>query len=438
MIPILAWSELSQAERGFALARPGEPTRAGVLEDARRIVERVRTEGDAALRALTLELDGVSLESFVVEPSEFAVAEAALAPASRRALAQAVETVRRFHRAQSPSALSVETFPGVRCELVTRPIPRVGLYVPAGSAPLPSTAIMLGVPAELAGCPLRILCTPPRKDGRADPAVLVASRLSGIERVFKLGGAQAIAALAYGTDSVPKVDKIFGPGNVWVAAAKSLVAVDPRGAAIDLPAGPSEVLVIADGSARAEFVASDLLAQAEHGPDAQALLVTPALDLARAVQGELERQSARLARRAILARSLQAARILVVDDLATAFEVSNAYAPEHLVLALAEPRAWLARVANAGAMFLGSFSPVTLGDFCSGTNHVLPTAGFARAWSGLSLADFTKRISVQELSAEGLRGLGPAAITLSELEGLEAHGRAVSLRLRALEEEARA
>jgi histidinol dehydrogenase len=432
VIPILVWSELSEAERRTALARPGETAREELLADVRRIVERVRREGDMALRALTLELDGAALEAFAVDRAEFAAAEAALTPAARRALETAAENLRRFHRAQVRGPLAVETVPGVRCELVTRPIPRVGLYVPAGSAPLPSTALMLGVPAELAGVPLRILVTPPRRDGRADPAVLVAARLTGIERVFKLGGAQAIAALAYGTSSVPKVDKIFGPGNAWVAAAKSLVASDPGGAAIDLPAGPSEVLVIADALARADFVASDLLAQAEHGPDAQAVLVTPSVELARAVREELLRQAVILPRRAILERSLGAARILVVPDLDAAFEVSNDYAPEHLVLELADARAWLPRVVNAGGVFLGAFTPEPMGDYCSGTNHVLPTGGFARAWSGLGLADFTKRIGVQELSADGLRALGPTAIELARLEGLTAHARAVEVRLAAL------
>lgn len=438
MIPVVTWSELSAAERRAALARPGEETRQSLLAEVQRIVERVQAEGDAALRELTRELDSAELVSFAVEAEEFAAAEAALSPASRRALAQAAETVRIFHRAQLPSSLSVETFPGVRCELITRPIQRVGLYVPAGSAPLPSTAIMLGVPAELAGAPLRVLCTPPRRDGRADPAVLVAARLCGIERVFKLGGAQAIAAMAYGTATVPKVDKIFGPGNAWVAAAKSLVAADPLGAAIDLPAGPSEVLVIADEQARADFVASDLLAQAEHGPSAQALLVTPSAELARLVQDEVARQGPDLPRWAILERALGAARILVVADLAEAFDLSNEYAPEHLVLQISEPRAWLGRVANAGGVFLGAWSPEVMGDYCSGTNHVLPTGGCARAWSGLSLADFTKRIGVQELRPAGIRGLGPTAVALAELEGLAGHGRAVDLRLGALAEGARA
>jgi histidinol dehydrogenase len=320
----------------------------------------------------------------------------------------------------------------VRCERVEVPIGAVGLYVPAGRAPLPSTAIMLGVPAQIAGCPTRVLCTPPRRDGTADPAVLMAAQLCGIGSVFKIGGAQAIAAMAFGTESVPKVDKIFGPGNAWVTAAKQLVANQSGGAACDLPAGPSEVLVIADDSARAEFVAADLLAQAEHSPDAQVLLVTTSATLATAARSELVRQTARLTRRSIIEASLQAARIILVPDLPTAFDVSNAYGPEHLIMSVADPRRWLPRVKNAGSVFLGHWTPEPMGDYCSGTNHVLPTAGHARAMSGLALADFSKRITVQELTASGLQDLGPVACTLALLEGLDAHANAVNVRLDAL------
>jgi histidinol dehydrogenase len=291
---------------------------------------------------------------------------------------------------------------------------------------------MTAVPAALAGCPTRVLCTPPRRDGRADAAVLVAARRCGVTRVFKVGGAQAIAAMAYGTESVPKVDKICGPGNAYVTAAKLLVAQDPSGAALDLPAGPSEVLVIADHSARADFVAADLLAQAEHDPAAQVILVTTSRPLAAAVAAELPRQQAALSRRAITARALAASRLIVVPDLATAFEVSNAYAPEHLILEIEAARDWLARVTAAGSVFLGHWSPEPIGDYCSGTNHVLPTYGYARAFSGLSLGDFVRRITVQELTPEGLRDLGPVAATLAGLEGLDAHAAAVAVRLAAL------
>jgi histidinol dehydrogenase len=436
-VPILEWDSLDEHARRAALARPGETASAGILEDVRRIVDEVRRDGDAAIRRLTLELDGASPPTLEVGADEFARAEAVLTAEQRDALQRAIDNVRRFHEAQRLQALALETSPGVRCERIEVPIESVGLYVPAGSAPLPSTAIMLAVPAALAGCPTRILCTPPRRDGTADAAVLAAARMCGVSSVFKIGGAQAIAAMAFGTATVPKVDKIFGPGNAWVTAAKDLVANLPDGAARDLPAGPSEVLVIADDSARREFVAADLLAQAEHSPDAQVLLVTPSTALAVSVQSEIVRLCERLKRRSIVEASLQAARIIRVRDLQAAFAVSNAYGPEHLIIAVRDARGWLPSVRNAGSVFLGHWTPEPIGDYCSGTNHVLPTAGTARSMSGLALADFSKRITVQELTRAGLADLGPVARTLASLEGLDAHAQAVSVRLEALASEAR-
>jgi histidinol dehydrogenase len=319
------------------------------------------------------------------------------------------------------------------CEQIYRPIEAVGLYVPAGTAPLPSAAIMLAVPARIAGCTTRVICSPPRKDGSVDPAVLVAAQRCGVTRVFKVGGAQAIAALAYGTNGIPKVDKLFGPGNSWVTAAKILVANDAEGAALDLPAGPSEVLVLADDTARAEFVAADLLAQAEHSVDAQVVLVTTSSALATAVVAELNSQMARLSRGGTLAQAIDHARIIVVPDLTTALGVSNLYAPEHLILQIRDPRSVLPRIKNAGAIFVGQFTPETMGDYCTGANHVLPTYGFARAFSGLSLPDFMKRMTVQELTADGLRDLGPTAVTIANMEGLDAHANAVTVRLAAIQ-----
>jgi histidinol dehydrogenase len=327
----------------------------------------------------------------------------------------------------------MEVQPGVRCERVSRPIQSVGLYVPAGSAPLPSTVIMLAVPAQIAACPQRVLCTPPQKDGSANAAVLAAAELCGIDAVYKVGGAQAIAAMAYGTELIPKVAKIFGPGNAWVTAAKQLVASDADGAALDLPAGPSEVLVIADDSADAGFVAADLLAQAEHDPSAQAILLTTSATLATAVAAQIRARVPQLARRAILEKSVASVRLITVPDLHTALAISESYAPEHLLLETRAPRELLDRVNNAGSVFLGRWTPESMGDYCSGTNHVLPTYGHARACSGLSLLDFTRRMTVQELSADGLRQLGPVAVTLAELEGLTAHAAAVSTRLAALD-----
>lgn len=395
----------------------------------RAIIADVRGNGDAALFEYTQRFDGASLQSLEVTPEEFSAAEQTLNTKQLEALHRAIGNVSRFHVAQLSDPIRIETSPGVICERQYRPIDAVGLYVPAGVAPLPSAAIMLAVPARIAGCMTRVICTPPRKDGTADPAVLTVARLCGVERVFKVGGAQAIAAMAYGTRSIPKVDKIFGPGSAWVTAAKLLVANDPDGAALDLPAGPSEVLVIADDSARADFVAADLLAQAEHSVDAQAILVTTSATLAQAVLQELETQMQRLSRAGTLRESIDHSRIFVVDSLEAAFELSNAYAPEHLIVQVGNARSWLPQVRNAGSVFLGTWTPETMGDYCSGTNHVLPTYGFARAYSGLSMTDFLKRMTVQELSADGLRDLGPTAVTIAELEGLDAHANAVQIRL---------
>jgi len=434
-VRILNWSSLSAEERRHALRRPVQQDAAATHERVREIISDVRARGDSALLEFTRRFDGVPLAAIEVGTAEFAAAETALDAEQRGAIDRAIANVRRFHEAQVGPALRVETEAGVVCERQFRPIDAVGLYVPAGVAPLPSAAIMLAVPARIAGCPTRIICTPPRRDGTADPAVLMIANLCGVRRVFKLGGAQAIAAMAYGTQSVPKVDKIFGPGNSWVTAAKLQVANDPEGAALDLPAGPSEVLVVADAKARAEFVAADLLAQAEHSADAQVVLVTTSSALAEATAAEVETQMQRLGRLDTLRRSIEHARLFVVESIDTAIEVSNAYAPEHLILQVANAREWLPKVRNAGSVFLGAWTPETIGDYCSGTNHVLPTYGFARAYSGLSLHDFVKRMTVQELTSDGLRELGPTAITLAALEGLDAHANAVRVRLAHLERE---
>jgi histidinol dehydrogenase len=431
-LEILDWAELDEARRGAILRRPAQRDAASLLERARHIVEDVRARGDEALRAYSESLDRVRLASFDVTVEELDQAEGALTNEQHAALRRSIETVSRFHELQVPGALRLETAPGVVCERMTVPLDAVGLYVPAGTAPLPSTAVMLAVPARIAGCPVRVMCTPPRPDGRADPAVLVAARLCGVERVFKLGGAQAVAAMAYGTATVPKVVKIFGPGNAWVTAAKQLVAQDADGAALDMPAGPSEVLVVADETARADFVAADLLAQAEHSPDAQVMLVTTSRALAGACVREVERQLAALPRRDIAARAIGESRVIVAADLETAMTISNRYAPEHLILQVARPRALLASVRNAGSVFLGPWTPETMGDYCSGTNHVLPTYGHARAYSGLGVPDFVKRITVQELSPQGLATLGPTACTPARLESLDAHAHAVTVRLDAL------
>lgn len=432
-IPILNWLSLSTEQRRQALRRPVQQDAAALHDRVRDIVREVRERGDAALLEFTRRFDGVALQAIEVGAAEFAAAETALNAEQRQAIDRAIANVRRFHEAQVGAPLRVETTPGVVCERQFRAIDAVGLYVPAGVAPLPSAAIMLAVPARIAGCPTRIMCTPPRRDGTADPAVLTIANLCGVRRVFKLGGAQAIAAMAFGTETVPKVDKLFGPGNSWVTAAKLQVANDPDGAALDLPAGPSEVLVVADATARAEFVAADLLAQAEHSADAQVIFVTTSSALAAQTAAEVEAQMHKLGRADTVRQSIEHARLFVVDTLEAAIELSNAYAPEHLILQVANARDWLPKVRNAGSVFLGAWTPETMGDYCSGTNHVLPTYGFAKAYSGLSLHDFLKRMTVQELTADGLRELGPTAITLAALEGLDAHAHAVRVRLAQLE-----
>jgi histidinol dehydrogenase len=433
---ILDWNELSEPERRAALSRPTFESRADIAVVVQEIIHAVRRDGDAALRGYTERFDGVELETLAVSPEEFAAARQELAPGQIAALERAIDNVSRFHQAQLPKAFATDTMPGVRCERIIRPIQAVGLYVPAGSAPLPSAVVMLALPARIAGCPRRVLCTPPNRRGHANAAVLVAAQLCGIETVFKVGGAQAIAALAYGSNSIPKVDKIFGPGNAWVTAAKQLVANDPLGAACDMPAGPSEVLVVADDTARADFVAADLLAQAEHDVQAQAILVTSSRKLAENTAAAISSQMAGLSRRSILEKSLASSRCIVVSDLEAAIRVANEYAAEHLILEVAEPRRWLPQIHNAGSIFLGTWSPEPMGDYCSGTNHVLPTYGYARAYSGLSVLDFVKGVTVQELTPAGLQALGPTAVALAQMEGLDAHANAVTRRLAVLEREA--
>lgn len=425
---ILDWNALDANAQARALTRPVQTVAAQTRDSVAGLIEQVRTRGDAALCEISQRFDGIAPERFEVSEAEFAAAELAVSAELRIAMQQAADRIDTFHRAGMAQPYSVETAAGVVCEKVIRPIVRVGLYVPAGSAPLPSTALMLGVPAKLAGCREVVLCTPPRKDGTADPAVLVAARLTGVHRVFKIGGAQAIAAMAYGTESVPSCDKLFGPGNSFVTEAKQQVA-QAGAAAIDMPAGPSEVLVIADAGANPAFVAADLLSQAEHGPDSQVLLLSDDAAMIAAVQEQVETQVAQLSREAIARQALGASLLIKVDSIAQAFEISNRYAPEHLILALRQPRQWLDKVEAAGSVFLGDYTPEALGDYCSGTNHVLPTAGAARAYSGVSVASYQNQISVQAASREGIAGIGPCALTLARAEGLGAHANAVALRL---------
>lgn len=425
----LDWNAMDAAAHERALRRPVQADSADRRHQVAAIIDAVRARGDAALRDLTERLDGCRPSSLAVDGAAFDAAERDLPLALKQAIGEAAERIECFHRAGMQAATRVETAAGVLCERLPRAVGRVGLYVPAGSAPLPSTVLMLGVPARLAGCQEVALCSPPRADGSVDPAVLYAARLCAIDTVFRLGGAQAIAAMAFGSDSVPACDKLFGPGNAWVTEAKRQVSAAPGGPAIDMPAGPSEVLVIADDAADPRLVAADLLSQAEHGPDSQVLLLTDSAALAAAVATQLELQLRDLPRADIARRALADSRLIRVASLAQAVEISNAYAPEHLIVHSRDPRALLDGIQHAGSVFLGPWSPESVGDYCSGTNHVLPTCGHARAMGGLSVDSFRKFMTVQQLDRGGLERIGPGAVTLATAEGLDAHARAVTLRL---------
>ncbi|MGI9200827.1 MAG: histidinol dehydrogenase [Woeseiaceae bacterium] len=428
-LEFINWPDLDPATQATVLARPGAGDSSAQSEVVAAIIREIRADGDAALRRYSRKFDKADLAELLVSAEEANLAEASLTPETLAAIDVAISNVRAFHEVQLPESLAVETSPGILCERISHPIDAVGLYVPAGSAPLPSAAIMLGVPAALAGCPTRIICTPPRADGTADPAVIAAARRAGVDTIFKVGGAQAIAAMAYGTESIPKVSKIFGPGNTWVTLAKTIVAATPGGAAIDMPAGPSEVLVIADDSASARFVAADLLSQAEHGSDSQVILLTTSQELASLVIQELKTQLLSLGRREIAEAALTHSRVIVVEDIEAAITISNRYAPEHLIMQVEKPRNWLSGVRNAGSVFLGPWAPESVGDYCSGTNHVLPTNGYANAYSGLGVDQFLRQMSVQELSKDGLDSISQTVVELANLEGLDAHAAAVKLRL---------
>jgi len=431
LAPAFRWKDLDGQGQAQLLLRPHLANQSDRPERVRQIIDDVRARGEAALQSLTERFDGVRLDSFEVTAAELDEAERVVAQDVKDAMAEAKARLVTWHGAGMAAEFSVDTAEGVTCGRILRGIRRVGLYVPSGSAPLPSTALMLGVPASLAGCAEAILCTPPRKDGTADPAVLVAARLCGIRRVFKVGGAQAIAAMAFGAGPIPACDKLFGPGNSFVTEAKQQVSMMPNGPAIDMPAGPSEVLVIADQGASPDFVAADLLAQAEHGPDSQVILITDAPGLVESVRACIEDQLATLPRADIARQALAHARLIVVESIDEALAISNDYAPEHLILALRAPADHLSQVRAAGSVFLGDMAPESLGDYCSGTNHVLPTNGAARAYSGVSVASFQNSISVQSVTREGLRRIGPCAVTLARAEGLEAHAQAVVRRLEA-------
>ncbi|ANS85825.1 histidinol dehydrogenase [Vibrio scophthalmi] len=424
----VVWQSLSETQQDAVLERPAIAEGANITAAVSQVIAQVRQQGDAAVLELTEKFDRVTPSSIRVSQQEIDQASARLTDTMKQALEQAYSNIAKFHKAQKPQPIKVETQPGVMCEQVTRPIQNVGLYIPGGSAPLPSTVLMLGVPSQIAGCQKVVLCSPPPI---ADEILYVA-KLCNIDEVYNVGGGQAIAAMAYGTESVSKVDKIFGPGNAYVTEAKRQVSNDFRGAAIDMPAGPSEVLVIADETADPEFIASDLLSQAEHGPDSQVVLVTPSPVIADQVADAVLRQLKELSRADIAEKALASSLIIISESLTQAVSISNFYGPEHLIVQTKNPRELLPLLDNAGSIFLGDWSPESAGDYASGTNHVLPTYGYTRTYSSLGLADFSKRMTVQELSAEGLKALAPTVVTMAEAEGLDAHKRAVTIRVEKL------
>lgn len=394
------------------------------------IIDRVKAEGDEAVLQYEMQFDKVSLSALTVSSEEFDEAENLIDEELKAAIRLAAENISAFHAAQRFVGKKVETQPGVTCWQKAVPIEKVGLYIPGGTAPLFSTVLMLAVPACIAGCREIVLCTPPGKDGKVHPAVLFAARVAGVQRVFKAGGVQAIAAMAYGTESIPKVYKIFGPGNQYVTAAKQLVSL--RDVAIDMPAGPSEVEVLADATANPVFVAADLLSQAEHGVDSQAVLITTSKELQQAVKDEVERQLDLLPRKEIAARSLANSKLIVVKDMEEAVEMTNAYAPEHLIVEAENYMAVAEQIVNAGSVFLGTLTPESAGDYASGTNHTLPTNGYAKAYSGVSLDSFIRKMTFQEIKPEGLCKIGPAIEVMATNESLDGHKNAVSVRLDAV------
>ncbi|EGR0410068.1 histidinol dehydrogenase [Vibrio cholerae] len=425
----VVWQSLSETQQESILERPAITEGANITAAVAQVIAKVRSEGDAALFELTEKFDRVKPASLRVSREEMDAAAARLSETMKQALEQAYNNISKFHKAQKAQPIKVETMPGVVCEQVTRPINKVGLYIPGGSAPLPSTVLMLGVPAQIAGCRKVVLCSPPPI---ADEILYVA-KLCNIDEVYNLGGGQAIAAMAYGTETVTKVDKIFGPGNAYVTEAKRQVSNDFRGAAIDMPAGPSEVLVIADETADADFIAADLLSQAEHGPDSQVVLVTPSPVLADLVTDAVQKQLKVLSRASIAEKALASSLIIIAESLTQAVSISNYYGPEHLIVQTRNPRELVPLLDNAGSIFLGDWSPESVGDYASGTNHVLPTYGYTRTYSSLGLADFSKRMTVQELTADGLQLLAPTVVTMAEAEGLDAHKRAVTIRVEKLQ-----
>ncbi|GIU45649.1 histidinol dehydrogenase [Shewanella sairae] len=426
----LNWQSLTPPAKSDALARSPLIGDSNLEQSVAQIIDAVSAQGDSALFELNQKFDGVNIDNLRLSQTEIEQSCAAVSLEIKQAIAQAKANIERFHQAQLQPNIDIETQPGIRCELRSEAIERVGLYIPGGTAPLISTVLMLALPAKIAGCSKRVLVSPPP----INDAIVYAANECGIEEIYQIGGAQAIAALALGTESVPQVDKIFGPGNRFVTEAKRAVSQDNRcTVSIDMPAGPSEVLVIADGQANAEFVAADLLSQAEHGADSQVMLVTDCEKLAGTVSLALTKQLALLPRAEIAAAALKCSRTIIVDDMAMAAKVSNLYGPEHLIIQTEQPRQVLKSIRAAGSVFIGAYTPESVGDYASGTNHVLPTYGYSKTVSSLSLADFSRRFTVQELSADGLKALSNSVMVLAEAEQLDAHKNAIAVRVASLD-----
>jgi histidinol dehydrogenase len=426
------WAALSQVEKTNLLRRPSKGKDPSFCAAVQEIIEQVKRNKDGAVRDYTKKFDGISLTDLQVNRKEFDEAYAQVTDEEVAALVKAKTQIAKFHQAQMPLNIEMETAPGILCKKIQRPIEAVGLYIPGGTAPLVSTVLMLGVPASIAGCTTKVICTPPNQGGKINPYILVAADLCGVDQVFKAGGAQGIAALAYGTESIPKTDKIFGPGNQWVTQAKILVAQDPQGATIDMPAGPSEVLVVVDQTSDAEFAAIDLLSQAEHGTDSQVILVSSSQEKTLEVIKELEKNLKQLSRRDVATRSLDNAKFINVEQSNDVIDVIEAYAPEHLILLSADAQDIAPKIRNAASVFVGPWSPESVGDYASGPNHVLPTGGFSRGTSGLGTEAFMKSTTYQQLTPRGLQSIGSAVETIASIEGLGAHRLAVSKRLERL------
>jgi histidinol dehydrogenase len=428
----IIWNELSKPMQQAVLTRPALADSALLKDTVSKILLRVQTDGDIAVLDYTREFDRAELSELRLPLASIQDATHIVSPDVKNAIDIAYENIKAFHSAQRPKDIQVETQTGVLCEQKHVALEIVGLYIPGGSAPLPSTVLMLGVSAQVAGCQLPILCTPPSPQGTVAPEILYAAHKCGIEHIYLCGGAQAIAAMAYGTKTIPKADKIFGPGNSFVTEAKQQVSQDVAGAAIDMPAGPSEVLVLADKFANAGFVAADLLSQAEHGPDSQAVVIADSVEFIKQVQQQVLLQLPKLNRQSIAEKSIANSLFIVTDSIEQSIEVSNLYAAEHLIIQMEDASNIAAKVKHAGSIFVGAFSPESAGDYASGTNHVLPTYGYARNYSSLGLVDFMRRFTVQTLTPNGLSNIGKAIIDLANAEGLDGHAKAVSIRLDSL------